>query len=157
MTELVTVIHPKIRRHEAKGCDYHTPYQRVAQEPAGYHYAYIANWKKVQQSSEESRYKESTRQATFEMSRPNTSHLGIPNAFGTPSIRQRNPGYISEASSSRQVLPNRGTDRKGKGKEKEKVKGRWEVGTKGWVKDGFRKFGAHCARNQVSHSLLSRW
>ena len=40
-------------------------------------------------------------------------------------------------------------DRKGKGKEKEKVKGRWEVGTKGWVKDGFRKFGAHCARNQV--------
>jgi len=41
-------------------------------------------------------------------------------------------------------------DRKGKGKEKEKVKGRWEVGTKGWVKDGFRQFGAHCARNQVS-------
>jgi len=25
------------------------------------------------------------------------------------------------------------------------------VGTKGWVKDGFRQFGAHCARNQVCH------
>ena len=24
------------------------------------------------------------------------------------------------------------------------------MGTKGWVKDGFRQFGAHCARNQVS-------
>ena len=47
-------------------------------------------------------------------------------------------------------------DRKGKGKEKEKVKGRWEVGTKGWVKDGFRQFGAHCARNQVSVIVSGR-
>jgi hypothetical protein len=28
------------------------------------------------------------------------------------------------------------------------------VGTKGWVKDGFRQFGAHCARNQVSSFLF---
>jgi len=85
------------------------------------------------------------------MSRPNTSaRLGVPNG-GTPNIRQRNPLYIPEASSSRIPYPQpRVTDRKGKGKEKEKVKGRWEVGTKGWVKDGFRQFGAHCARNQVS-------
>lgn len=91
------------------------------------------------------------RQDYFEMSRPNTSaRLGVPNG-GTPNIRQRNPLYIPEASSSRLTYPQpRGTDRKGKGKEKEKVKGRWEVGTKGWVKDGFRQFGAHCARNQVS-------
>jgi len=66
-------------------------------------------------------------------------------------MRQRNPLYISEASSSHLAYPQpRGADRKGKGKENEKVKGRWEVGTKGWVKDGFRQFGAHCARNQVS-------
>lgn len=57
---------------------------------------------------------------------------------------------MPEASTSRLASRARSTDRKGKGKEKEKVKGRWEVGTKGWVKDGFRKFGAHCARNQVS-------
>ena len=91
------------------------------------------------------------RQDYFEMSRPNTSaRLGVPNG-GTPNIRQRNPLYIAEASSSRLTYPQaRVVDRKGKGKEKEKVKGRWEVGTKGWVKDGFRQFGAHCARNQVS-------
>lgn len=37
-----------------------------------------------------------------------------------------------------------------KGKGKAKVKAKWEVGTKGWVKEGFRKFGEHCARNQAS-------
>jgi hypothetical protein len=62
---------------------------------------------------------------------------------------------MPEASSSRLTYPasTSRTDRKGKGKaqgkEKEKVKGKWEVGTKGWVKEGFRKFGEHCARNQV--------
>jgi len=64
-------------------------------------------------------------------------------------MRQRTASYVPEASSSRLAPRSRSIDRKGKGKEKEKVKGRWEVGTKGWVKDGFRKFGAHCARNQV--------
>jgi hypothetical protein len=62
---------------------------------------------------------------------------------------------MPEASSSRLTYPSSTsrTDRKGKGKapgkDKEKVKGKWEVGTKGWVKEGFRKFGEHCARNQV--------
>lgn len=74
--------------------------------------------------------------------------------------------YMPEASSSRLAYTSR-TDRKGKGKaqgqEKEKVKGKWEVGTKGWVKEGFRKFGEHCARNQVclpiilKEGLMSLW
>lgn len=46
-----------------------------------------------------------------------------------------------------------------KGKEKENVstsarthgpsRRKWEVGSRGWVKEGFRQFGEHCARNQV--------
>lgn len=68
-------------------------------------------------------------------------------------MRHRTPIYMPEASSSRLTYSPSASriDRKGKGKApgKEKVKGKWEVGTKGWVKEGFRKFGEHCARNQV--------
>lgn len=80
----------------------------------------------------------------------------------TPGIRQRASNVLSFA-----VPPLYGRDRKNsatrsgravvggsrdKGKGKEKEKARWEVGTKGWVKEGFRQFGAHCARNQASLS-----
>lgn len=77
------------------------------------------------------------------------------NGLGTPDIRQRastsasaqhvSPTYRERENSGKMSGRPDGEDRKGKGKAKAK----WEVGTKGWVKEGFRKFGEHCARNQV--------
>lgn len=61
-------------------------------------------------------------------------------------------GYKRRNTNSRSAAAGqKGGKDKGKGKEK----GRWEVGTKGWVKEGFRQFGAHCARNQVGYLSYS--
>ena len=51
--------------------------------------------------------------------------------------------------------PHPRSTRKGKEKARAGLGPAWEIGSAGWVREGFRRFGEHCARNQVGFELLS--
>lgn len=101
------------------------------------------------------------------MSRPSASgsaRLGVGTSYGTPTsdfdLRQRASTSASTSAAASLFSPVRSPlgnesrdDPRGKGKGKAKARAKWEVGTKGWVKEGFRRFGEHCARNQVRPTI----
>ncbi|EIW66542.1 hypothetical protein M231_02275 [Tremella mesenterica] len=84
-----------------------------------------------------------------------TSATGLPgsNGNGTASLRHRHDKYPSKASTNgySPVVHNRKNKRrdKGKGRAYEEP---WNATQ--WVKEGFRRFGEHCTRNQIRTLLI---